>query len=107
MDAAVAPPPRIVATTGGSVIRSCSAATAPGTSVFSPTQPEVSWTSVLAAPARSAMPVTSLAYSSASRFSGAVTDRPRHSSPSGSTVAASPPAGTSTASYCQSRPTAA
>ncbi len=107
VDAAVAPPPRMVADPIAPSYRSRTAATAPGRSVLSARSSPPSSRSVLAEPTRSTRPVTTSASLIASRLSGAVTDKPRQSSPRPATNPASSPAGTRVASYSQSRPTAA
>ncbi len=97
----------VTAVTGPAYL-SRTAATAPGTSVFSATQPpESERTSVLATPDSDTTGDTEDAYAAASGFSGAVTDSPRHSSPSPETNDARSPRGTCTASYVHDDPSAA
>jgi hypothetical protein len=106
-EAAVAPPPSTSARSTGASVASRTAAIAPGTSVFRPCRPPGSSSTVFAAPDSSAHGSREVSSGITSRFSGMVSDSPRHDSSSPSRNAVSPPLGTRTASYVQSSPSAA
>src|SRR6266540_4947098 len=108
VDAAVALPPSTTAVSAPVMPCSAKAFTSPGTSVLcADRDPSGSNSIVFAAPISSATGSTVSTRSSATRFSGIVSDSPRTSSPSEATNPRSSSSPTSKASYRQSRPSAA